>query len=270
MKPTIDDPQGYIAKLRPCYTELFRTAHAIVGNAELAEFVLKKAVYEAWQRRGEWRERMSFREGLSQTVRMVALAELQSIRSVGSFERDWSLLTPDPAALTPDQRQIMTRLQRESPDLNRALMLYYGCGLRIGQIAQVMNKKPAQVRDMIYMLRTRLERSRMRIGGGKHLMEDNLERLLLAMLQQSGADVPDSGVVLRAFERDAAAAPKPRRSAGKIVAAAFIAAFAIVCALLFWLVAILMEPSARPVQDTALAAQTQAAIAIQTPNLNTI
>lgn len=256
MKPTIDDPQGYIAKLRPCYTELFRTAHAIVGNAELAEFVLKKAVYEAWQRRGEWRERMSFREGLSQTVRMVALTELQSIRSVGAFDNDWSLLTPDAATLTPDQRQILTRLQRESPDLNRALMLYYGCGLRIGQIAQVMFKKPAQVRDMIYMLRTRLERSRMRIGGGKHLMEDNLERLLLAMLQLEGDDVPDSGVVLRAFERDAAAAPKPRKSAGKILAAAFIAVGAIVCALLFWLVAILMEPNTLPAEDATPTAQT--------------
>lgn len=251
MKRSIDDPQGYIAKLQPIYIELFRTAHAIVGNLELAEYVLKKAIYEAFLRRGEWRERMSFREGLSQTVRMVALIELQNILSVGSFDSDWALPELDPESLAPEQKLIYARLARESLELNRVLMLYYGCSLRISQIAQVIGKRPSQVRDMLYMFRSRLERSRLRFGEAKHAMEDSLERLLISMLQMPGDEVPDSGMVIRAFERDADAAPKARRSAGRIVAVVLCSLGAVACALLFWLVAVLMEPGSVPQQDSA-------------------
>ena len=245
MKIGIDEPQAYLSELAPIYTELFRESHAIVGNAELAEFVLKKATYEAWQRREEWQERMNFHEGLAQTVRMVALVELSSIKQIGSFELDWQLPVLDPQDISADQRQILTKLMREPLELTRALMLYYACGLRIAQVAQVLGKKVPQVRDMLYLFRTRLERSRQR-SGSKHLMEDNLERLLLSMLAADTGDIPDSGALFRAFERDAAFAPKPRMSKGKIFAAILGALGALLCALVFWVLAILMEPGTLP------------------------
>lgn len=242
LKPTIDTPSGYIEKLRPIYVELFRMAHVIVGNLELAEYVLRKAVYEAYRRRGEWRERMSFAEGLQQTVRMVGLAELQSIRAVGSFESDWAPPELPPDA-DPDQRALLSRVQRESPELVRELMLYYGCGLKVSQIAQIMAEKPTDVKDALFRFRRRLERSRAHFQkGAKHAMEDQLERLLLALLGMPGEDVPDSGVVFRAFERDADAAPRARRPVSHLIAGLLVVAGALVCALMFWLVAVLIEP----------------------------
>lgn len=247
LKRSIDEPQGYIEKLQPLYNELFRTSHAIVGNAELAEYVLKKAIYEAYQRRNEWRERMSFREGLHQTVRMVALSELQNLRDAGSFDTDWEPSQPQ-QELTAQQRRVYQRLMRENAEMIRALTLYYACGLRVTQIAQVMRQKPQQVRDTLYMFRRRIERSRQAEQGGKHTMEDSMEQLLVMMLQSDGEDVPASGPIFRAFERDAAAAPKPRRSVGRIVAISLCSVGALLCAALFWLVAILMEPSTQPTQ----------------------
>ena len=250
MKPGIDEPQAYLSKLAPIYTELFRVAHTIVGNGELAEYVLKKATYEAWQRRSEWQERMSFSEGLGQTVRMVALVELQNIKHIGSFELDWQLPPIDPQDVSADQRQILSKLSREGPELTRALMLYYGCGLRISQIAQVLGVRAAAARDMLYMFRTRLERSRQRMGD-KHHMEDNLERLLLAMLSLVAEDVPDSGALFRAFERDVAFAPKPRLSKGRVMGIILGALGAILCAVVFWVFAILMEPDMPVVEPEA-------------------
>lgn len=225
------------------YVELFRMAHVIVGNLELAEYVLRKAVYEAYRRRGEWRERMSFEEGLQQTVRMVSLTELQSIRAVGSFESDWA-----PPELPPDadqdQRALLARVQRETPELVRALMLYYGCGLKVGQIAQIMDEKPSDVKESLFRFRRRLERSRVHFQqAAKHAMEDQLEHLLLTLLGVPGEDVPDSGVVFRAFERDAHAAPRARKPISHIVAALLVIGGALVCALMFWLVAVLIEPT---------------------------
>lgn len=249
MKQSIDDPQGYILKLRPLYIELFREAHAIVGNLELAEYVLKKAIYEAYLRRGEWRERMSFREALGQTVRMVALAELAHIKGVGSFDSDWQPPVPM-EDISSDQRQLYARLMRESTSLVRMLMLYYACGLRINQIAQVMATRPGEVRDALVRFRSRLERSRIKFGKSpKHQMEDMLEQLLLAMLQATDEDVPDSGPIFRAFERDAEGAPRARLSKSRVVATVLISLGAIVCAILFWVVAIIIDN--HPVQPSA-------------------
>lgn len=41
MRPNLDDPQGYQVRLKPLYGEMFRAAYAIIGNRDLAEFVLK-------------------------------------------------------------------------------------------------------------------------------------------------------------------------------------------------------------------------------------
>ena len=73
MPRAIDDPQLFIERVRPAYDELFQCAYALTGNLELAEYVLRSALLEAFLRRGEWRERMSFHEGVAYALRVVAL-----------------------------------------------------------------------------------------------------------------------------------------------------------------------------------------------------
>ena len=44
MKRSIDDPHGFIERVRPMYDELFQCAYALTGNLELAEYVLRSAL----------------------------------------------------------------------------------------------------------------------------------------------------------------------------------------------------------------------------------
>ena len=53
MRSKDGDPAAYLQRLRPLYVELFRMAHAIVGNVELSEYVLRSAIVEAYLRRRE-------------------------------------------------------------------------------------------------------------------------------------------------------------------------------------------------------------------------
>lgn len=64
MKRSIDEPRGFIERVRPAYDGLFQCAYVLTGNLELAEYVLRSALLAAYLRRGEWRERMSFQEGV--------------------------------------------------------------------------------------------------------------------------------------------------------------------------------------------------------------
>lgn len=239
----MEEPGGYLQRLRPIYVRLFRMAHAIVGNLELSEYVLRSAIVEAYLRRKEWQGRMGFQEGLEHTVRGVALVELKRMRAAGSFELDWQM----PAALAPEgmvPQTLWGRLQRESDTTQRIALLYYGCGLTQRQIAQVMRMYAPDVSGRLRRLGSRLLRSA-RLSGqrGRRVLENHLEALMLGALSQPGEDVPEAGAVFRSFERDVEGAKRPRASAGRVVATVLKVVGALVLAAAFWLVAVLLEPT---------------------------
>lgn len=248
MKQAIDNPQVFAQKLRPLLPELFRTAHAITGNMELAEYVLRRALREAYLRRDEWRERMSFRDGLAYTVRHVAMVELKAIRGVGRYENDWRTGEPT-GTLEPAERAIFDRLRREPMRVCRAMVLSYGCAFKPSQVAQVLQISPGEARALLTRLKSRVGRS-MR---GRDL-DDQLERLAHRLLEYEDEDLPDSGVVLRAFERDAQGKEHARPRFRHAIARSLVVLGAILCALLFWLMAILLEPGnlSAPMENTAV------------------
>jgi DNA-directed RNA polymerase specialized sigma24 family protein len=237
MRAGAQDARSFVERVRPLFDELFQTAYALTGNLELAEYVLRSTLLEAYLRRSEWRERMSFRDGLSYTLGAVALTELKRIRSVGGFETDWTL--PDADNLSAQERALRTRLEKETPRMLRMLLLVYGCGQRPAHIAQALSMSSAGVREGLRRLTSRLERS---FHTGRRGMEAQLEALCEKLIGAPCADAPACGAMLRTFERDAQGLTARRVSAGRAAGMGFLAIGALLCALLFWLLTVLLEP----------------------------
>ncbi len=239
MKPSIDDPHGFIERVRPAYDELFQCAYVLTGNLELAEYVLRSALLAAYLRRGEWHERMSFHEGIAYALRAVALTELKRIRAVGGYELDWAL--PSGPDLTPEEAALFARVERESPRTQRLMLLIYGCGLKAAQAGQALSLSAPGVREGQRRLLSRLQRAS---GLGRREMEARMEALSEKLLLTPCPEAPACGQVLRAFERDAQGQAGRKKSASHVVGMAFLIAGALLCALLFWLLTVLMEPRA--------------------------
>ena len=242
MKRSIDDPHGFIERVRPMYDELFQCAFALTGNLELAEYVLRSALLEAYLRRGEWRERMSFHEGIAYALRAVAMTELRRIRSVGGFEVDWAL--PSGVNLTGEEMALLSRVERESPRTQRLMLLTYGCGLKAAQAGQALSLSAPGVKEGQHRLLSRLQRaSRL----GRREMEARMETLSEKLLLTPCPEAPACSQVLRAFERDAEGQTGRKASAGRVAGVTFLFVGALLCALLFWLLTVLLEPRT-PVQ----------------------
>ena len=240
MKRAFDDPQSFLTRLSPVYTSLFRAAHAVVGNLELSEYVLRNAIVEAYLRREEWRERMSFEDGLLHTVREVALVELRGMRQAGAFEEDWAFPMP-PAPQDAAGRALLNRLIKEGPECERVALMFYGCAMTPKQIAFALNIRAQDAAGRLRRLRSRLSRAVR--GGGKNALEDRMEALMLSALSVPGPDVAEMGAVFRSFERDVDGAKKPRASGLRVAGGAIKIALAVALAALFWLRAVLIEPS---------------------------
>lgn len=237
MKRSIDEPRGFIERVRPAYDGLFQCAYVLTGNLELAEYVLRSALLAAYLRRGEWRERMSFQEGVFYALRVVALTELRRIRAVGGYEVDWAL--PSGADLLPAESALLGRLERESVRTQRLMLLLYGCGLKANEAAQALSLSVPGVREAQRRLLSRLMRaSKM----GRRETEARLESLSDKLLAVPCLDAPAFGMVVRSFERDAHGQTDRKASAARVAGTAFLAAAALLCAVLFWVLTVLLEP----------------------------
>lgn len=237
MRRAIDEPHSFIERVRPMYDELFQCAFALTGNLELAEYVLRSALLEAYLRRGEWRERMSFHEGIAYALRAVAMTELRRIRSVGGFELDWAL--PAGVNLTKEEEALRDRVERESPRTQRLMLLTYGCGLKASQAGQALSLSAPGVKEAQRRLLSRLQRaSRL----GRREMEARMEALSEKLLLTPCPEAPSCSQMLRAFERDAQGQTGRRTSVGRVVSVLFLFIGALLCALLFWLLTVLLEP----------------------------
>ncbi len=241
MKRSIDNPAGYLERLRPLYVRLFRVAHMIVGNLELSEYVLRSAIVEAYLRRGEWQGRMGFQDSLTHTVKTVALVELKGMRAAGSFETDWTF--PVPELSDASQQALLSKLLREEGPTPRIALLFYGADLGVKQIAQALELRVGDVSARLRKLDSRLMRS-LRLKGrrAEKTLDEAMELLCRAALSVPGEDVAEMGAVFRSFERDVDGAKKPRASTARIAGTALKALCALVLAALIWLMAVLLEP----------------------------
>ena len=233
---TTDRLRVYFARVKGVYRELFNMAHAICGNYELAEYAVQRALLTCFLRSGRLKSRVGFRENLRAAVRREAV---EQVLLLGDAELNWDGFRED--AIDGAQGDlVLSMASGESSDARRLLVLRYGCALRIGQIARVLRMPPKQVRAALDRFERRArkrfparERGRVdaRIAGSARVW-----------LAQHTGGVPDTGTVYRSFEAEVMETGGGGPRLSRIFAAVLTGILAILCAGIFWVTMVLLQP----------------------------
>lgn len=229
-----EDVQNFMRRLRPMIRGLLRCAHAMAGNADRAEDLLIAALLDAFARRGEWRERMSFREG---TMRALYAAAIAPRDESPCCDGDWTGFSAGQGGADP----LVELLAGESVPTQRLMALRFGCGLTAREIARLTGARADAVRDQLLLCQLRLEKALGRERISVKPFDRAATRAIRRSLNADDGQALDVGYVFRCFERGAREARESRHIAGRMVRALLYAAGMLLFALLFWVLAILME-----------------------------
>lgn len=232
-----DDLRVYFARVRPVYCELFAIAHAILGNYELAEYAVQRAILDGWQRSQRFTGKLGFREALRSDVKRIAYAEAL-LRRNERPEFTWNGLAPDAIDGAADEPFAQLAAQ-ESPDGRRILALRYGCGFFPAAIARLVEMPVGQVRQTLYRFEGRLRR-RLR-GSWRHKVEAYCFQTVREEFARPESNLPDPGTVYRTFQVEASQAVVPHGRLRKFLyCLASVALIALIGAV-FWLAAVLVQ-----------------------------
>ena len=214
--------------VEPLYPELFNTAHAICGNYDQAEYALRGAILEAWADSAE--VGMGFREKLRGAVREEAFEQLKS--SSGEVDFTW------PGFSETGNDAIQKQLNRESIENQRILMLRHGVGLSSGRIAKLTDHSAAQVRSVLERFESRCRRS---LSPQERSHFDSLFARIARRQLAARTGVPHPAAVYRAFEAEASRLEVPEHKLSKVIFRILVFLMALICAVLFWLFAVLVQ-----------------------------
>lgn len=236
MKKNDDAIRAYIQRLQPQMRFLYRASHAVTGNRTLAEGTLNQAVLSAWLHRSEWRERMSFREGVLRAIREEGREQL---RHEPEAEKDW----PGVQAEAEGEYPLAGILAAEPQEVQRAVLLRFACSMSAREIAHLTGREAERVREELSRFQLRAERAlRAREIACKPFDRYATQELRRWMNRENNEPI-DVGYFLHAFEREADGTRQPRRIVLRVFRALFILLGALLLAVLVWLMAVLMEMS---------------------------
>ena len=241
MQQNPDAMRAFFSRVTPALPELFNMAYAICGNYDLAEYALTSTLIEAWN--GESHGGMGFREGLRNTLRRVAWEAALGERG-SAAEKTWDALAEESGDI------LMRLLAAESAETRRVVALRYGCGFAPARIARLTGLSPARAKELL----DRFGRAAARKlpVQERRRAEVRLMKAVRREFERAGEDMPSPGLIYRSFEAETAQARRPRHLAGRIVKRVMAALLAVLCALLFWLAAVLIQPS--PAQEPSVIA----------------
>lgn len=225
-----EDRRAFLVRIRPLISGLFNAAHYIAGNSELAEYVTQEAVMSLYVSGSRAGGKAGLREAVLREIRVRAL------RAVRRGERDEDL-RPLPEGVEGDALKI---LAAQPPELQREVILRYGCGLSTRQAARAMGLTDAQVRTDVRRFLSRAERA-LPDDLSRWSAERELSLELKRHLYREGGAAFDQAAMLRALEQEAERVKMPRRIVRRGLSFALTALAALLCAALFWLLAVLME-----------------------------
>lgn len=234
MKKTNDAIRIYSERLQPQIRLFYRAAHAITGSRHLAEIVLSNAVLNAYLNRSDWRERMSFREGV---LRAIFNEASDQMKREPDADWDWTGIVPD----TDGECPLLDILASEPPEAQRTMLLRYGCNLPAKEIGVLTGRLPEKVREQLSRCQVRAERE-------LHAREVNFKpfdryagKELRQWLNRENSEPINVGYFLATFEKDAVGAHQPRRVVAQVIRGIFVILGAIILAFGVWLIAVLME-----------------------------
>lgn len=235
---TAEALRAYFGRVTSMIPELFNMAHAICGNYDLAGYALQYTLMEAWI--GEAHAGMGFREGLRNTLRAVAIEEALEQKSE-TPEFTWDALAD------AGEDPVLELLAQESLDVRRIAALRYGCGLSAPRIARLTGNSAGRVRETL----DRLERRTLRRLAPELRRKGApcIARAVSRQMSRPDPAMPSMHAIYRAFEAEAAQTRKPSRRISKWIHRVLCGVLVVLCGLVFWLVAALMQPA--PLEDPA-------------------
>lgn len=255
MRSAEDDINRFIERIRPFLTGLYRRAEVIVANESFAEYIVQNAITEAYPLYLEGRGRAAFQEGLYALVRNIALDELNSNRNMEDYAQDAEETVEQSLYLNAPYTQddaiesaLYTRVMREKYLLRRMLMLKYGCGLNATQIGNVLNMRAGDVRQRLRILNARLFRGAR--GTQIPALEQRLSQMSIAALNRQSDDVPDMTTIFQLFAENIQSLRGVKRRAPVILHAVLMIVGGLLCAMLFWLISILLVPGDEMLTNT--------------------
>lgn len=219
----------WFKRVEPLYPELFNTAHVICGNYDQAEYALRGAILEIWAESAEGG--LGFREKLRAAVREEAF---DLLKQDGGGETDFTW----PGFSQIGEAAIQKQLSRESLENQRILMLRHGVGLSTGRITRLTGHSAAHVRNVLDRFESRCRRG---LSTHERSRFDALFGGIARRQLSARTGVPHPAAVYRSFEAEASRLVVPEHRLSKVILRFLVFLMALVCAVLFWLFAVLVQ-----------------------------
>ena len=234
MQQTSEALRAWFRRVEPMVPELFNAAYAMCGNYDLAEQALCAAVVELWAQ--SVAPGIGFRERARSFLREEAFAAMASPQA-GSAEFTW----PGLPAIQPEGPILHQALQ-ERVELQRLILLRYGCGLSVRSVSQLTGVSPAKIRVGLERFEARCRRSV--AGADRNRVDALVGQCCQQLLTRNRAAAPSAARVYRAFEAEASKSEAASRRLPQIIGRACLLLLAAMCAVLFWVFAVLVQPEA--------------------------
>lgn len=235
----------YFKRVSGASPELFNMAHAICGNYDLAEYALRSALLSVWQENP--RSSLGLHEKLRNHVKRIAVKLALSDRGKNS-ERTWNGLR------TPEADPILNQAAQESPEIRRCLVMHYGCELPVGRIAKITGLSATHLKNVFHRFEAR-SRRKLPPRDRRHF-DTLLSESMQGFMRRSGTDVPPPSTLYRAFEAEAAEVPVNTHRFSRIAGRLLFLVMALLCALVFWLYAVISQPVTLESPDAAVVQET--------------
>jgi DNA-directed RNA polymerase specialized sigma24 family protein len=232
LKNNPDDRQEFLQSVKPYTGSLFNVAHAITGNCELAELATQEALTDVFLARNKRRGAANLREELLRSTRSFALFELRSRNK--NIDMDWRGFSNN-----NEGSPLIGWLSEESVEAQRVLTLKYGCGLQIKQVSDAMGLSIDEARATIKKSLSQLEKAYKRER--QRPIEREISHEIKRYLSRPGSAASDPGAILRYFEQTAADIAPSKRVLNTAFRWFFMTLGVIICAVTFWVLAVLME-----------------------------
>lgn len=232
MQQTSEELRAWFKGVQPVYVELFNAAYVMCGNFDMAEYALRSAIMEVWLQGVSGG--MGFRERLRSALRREAFEAALSEEGLAA-EFTWPGLSG-----AREDDAITAQLIQERVETQRLVLLRHGCGLNPRSIARLTGLAQSLVRSELRRFTTRCRRKLS--GQDRSRVERLTERDAKRLLSQRWPYLPPPSQVYRAFEAEAANAHVSGHRVSRVVGGVLMGLTALLCAVAFWLFAVLVRP----------------------------
>lgn len=227
------DIQNFIKRIQPSIRYFYRAAYAVTADRQMAEYVLGSALVDSYLRGTAPTGNLGFRDSILAVIREKALAQLKAEPG----ENEWDGLLAQPQ----NNDRLAELVLREPLETQRMIVLRYGCALTIREIGALMNLDPGQVQDTLSRSRLHMERILNNEKLPSHPFDKLAMRAVRRLMNTEAADQIDVSYLLHNFEMELSGRHRRRRVVLKTVRWLLITLFALICAAILWLIAVLME-----------------------------